>query len=406
VALWFKYFKLVHYLKTLPTSILIKRVFSQTVGSKHKYMRRHWVTISLFFLVIPVSVFSQEKEEKLVGIMKSPDGIMYTDNTPGAYFCIDFKGDTITNTGIENGFKIDDHIFQVIRSRFSLSEYNFNKDDSARESELLKGKMRSELDYISKEVLKKEVVSDYEVFKNKDGKNYFLWHYKAPAMPRKNADDILVTHHFFLTFVANQHVIGVAMPLFENENLAERKNVLKQLADRIDVMGAKIDVDGLYYKLDAQGEGKNLEYVDSLNGYSLTIKEWFNITQSPAEEAYIGTLPDVDNIQNAILVRRFKKEDFSSFSEFNDKLVPPHLKVGDKFGTGTFLLKQEMPDPPQPKGLNCMIQVMRNSIFHQQYVTLETPRCYLAVIFTATPKTFHLNQPRFLEFVKDIEMIK
>lgn len=365
----------------------------------------------LFFLAIafPVSLFSQKNGEKQspVRILKSPDGYMYTDNTTGAYFCIDFKGDSISDAGVENGFKIDDHIFQVILNTYTTAEYNFNTNDSARETALLKSKMQSELDYISKEVFKKPIVSNFEIFKNKDGKNYFLWHYISPAAKRKDSSDILVTQSYILTFIANQHVVGITTPVFEGEKTEERKNNLKQLADRIDVLGARIDVEGLYYKLDARADGKDLEYVDSANRYTLTIREWFNITESPGNSIYMGTLPDIDNIQNAILVRPVKKTNYASFSDFNEKILPADLKSGDKFGGGTFLLKKDLPRPSLVNGLSRQITVQRGSqLYENHYITIETASCYMTVVFTATSKTFGLNQPRFLEFVDDIVLMK
>jgi hypothetical protein len=332
---------------------------------------------------------------------------MYTDNTTGAFFCVDFKGDSLSDPGLENGFNIDGHIFQVILNSYDQAEYSHGQD-SARETALLKNKMQSELEYISKEVFKKPVASGFEIFKNKDGKNYFLWHYVSPAVAfKKDTSEIAVAQQYFLTFVANQHVVGINTPVFEGEKSEERKKELKQLADRIDVMGARIDVDAMYYKLDALADGKNLEYVDSANQYTLTIREWFNITESPGNNIYIGTLPDIDNIQNAILVRPFKKADYASFNDFNEKILPGDIKIGDKFGGGTFLLKKELAKPSQVNGMSNKVQVQRGSrLYYNHYITLETGGCYLLVLFTATPETFALNQPRFLEFVNDIVVIK
>lgn len=332
---------------------------------------------------------------------------MYTDNTKGAYFCVDFKGDSLSDSGIENGFNIDGHIFQIILNSYDQTQYSHGQD-SARESALLKNKMQSELDYINKEIFKKSVVSGYEIFKNKDGKNYFLWHYFSPAVAfMKDTSDIAVAQQYFLTFVANQHVVGINTPLFEGEKLEERKKYLKQLADRIDVFGARIDVDGMYYKLDALADGKNLEYVDSANKYTLTIKDWFNITESPASDVYIGTLPDIDNIQNAILVKKIKKTEYTSFNDFNEKILPGNIITGDRFAGGIFMLKKELPKPSNVNGISYKIQVMRGSkMYDSHYITIETGACYLLVIFTATPETFALNEPRFLEFVDDIELMK
>lgn len=364
------------------------------------------VSILALLIACPIIVSSQQTEERLKNILKSPDGYMYTDNTKGAYFCVDFKGDSLSDPGIENGFNIDGSIYQIMLSAFSQAEYAHGQD-SAKETALLKSKMQYELDYISKEVFKKKIVSGFEIFKNKDGKNYFLWNYIPPAPENKDTSMAAATQQYFLTFVANQHVVGINTPVFEGEKAEDRKNALKQLADRIDVFGARIDVDGMYYKLDSRAEGKDLQYVDSANKYTLTIKEWFNITESPASDVYIGTLPDIDNIQNAILVKKFKKADYTSFSDFNEKILPGGLKVGDRIGGGTFLLKKELPKPSKVNGMSYKIQVMRGStIYDSHYTSIETGACYLLVIFTATPETFALNEPRFLEFIDDIELMK
>ncbi len=365
-----------------------------------------FISMTLLLLVITSNVFSQEKNN-FENLLKSPDGFVYTNNKPGAYFTIDFKGDSLKNAGFQSAFNIDGSIFQVIVNNYERSAYT-NRQDSSKEIALLKGKMSEELDYVSKEMLKKELVSGFEVFKNKDGKNYFLWHYLYPATEVLNKGDILSKAQYFLTFVANQHVVGITTPVFENEKIEERISGLKQLADRIDVFGSTIDVDGLYYKLDAMAAGKQLEYVDSANGYILTVPEWFNITVSPEKDVYIGTVPDINNIQNAILIRTEKKTKGRTFKEFNESKLPSNLKTGDKFGSGTFMLKKEISIPEAANdGLSYKITVAQgSSLYLNHYVTIETSNSYLLVLFTATPETFELNHPRFLEFVKNIQVIK
>ena len=360
-------------------------------------------------LISPVFLFAQKKEEgqeNPVRILKSPDGIMYTNNTEGAYFSIDFKGDTLVDAGISNGFKIDEAVFQVVMNPYESSDYS-NFQDSIREIALLEKKMKWELDYISDEVFKRKVTSGYEVFKNKDGKNYFLWHYVSPVTERKDPGDVLVVEQYYLTFVANQFVVGVCTPIFEKDDKDLKRKQLRELADRIDVFGARIDVDGLFYKMDARSNGKDLQYVDSANGYTLTLHDWFNITESPRKNIYIGTLPDIDNIQNAIMVQKFKKAEFSSFKDFNEQIFPAGLKSGDKFAGGTFLLKKEQAKPSVVNGISARISLMRGSrLYETHYTTIETRSAFLFVVFTATPETFTLNHPRFLEFVENIEVMK
>ncbi len=363
--------------------------------------------IVALWLTLPLAIFAQQDDDKTIQVLKSPDGYMYTDNREGAYFSIDFKGDSLKQAGVENGFDIDGRLFQIVVNPFKQQEYTHHMQDSGKEIALLKSKMQSELDYISNEVLKKKIVSGFEIFKNQDGKNYFLWHYDNPGPMPEDSTVFPLHKQYFLTFVANQHVVGVATPVFTNESHEAVVALLKNLADRIDVFGNSIDVDALYYKLDSRSAGKDLQYVDSANKYSLTIRDWLNITKVSAKNTFIATLPDIDNIQNAILVKVAKKADYTSLKEFGESYVPADLKMGSTFNGGMFMLKKEEQKPANVIGMSIMITIQRGpALYNSLFYTMETGNSYLLVMFTATPATYKRNLPRFLEFVEDIELIQ
>lgn len=356
--------------------------------------------ISLFIcLVITGSIFSQEDK---VAYFKTDKTFVYADNEPDSFYAIEIPGDSINLSEIQGAFKVDDYIIQFIKNPYSTEEYT-NKMDSIKEIELLKSKMKWELDYIQDEVLKQKVKSNYNVFKNKLGKRFLLWEYRLPEMDYSDID-VQTIKNYFLTFVANRYVACISIPAFEDND--DISNFLHRISENIRVYGSEINLDALYYQVDAKDDEREIVYTDSLSHYEIEIPKWFNVINTNSNIVFGGTFPDIDNIKNAIIISPYKKETFdSSFSKFNNENVLK-LKIGDKLGGGTVLLTKEIETPKSVNGVAYKIQVARgSSIYENVCYTLDTGSHYLLVFFTSTPKTIKRNMHLLNDLISRIKIL-
>jgi len=351
-------------------------------------------------LFITGSILSQEDK---IAYFKTDKTFVYADNNPDSFYAIEIPGDSINLSEIQGAFKVDDYIIQFIKNPYNLEEYT-NKMDSIKEIELLKSKMNWELDYIQDDVLNKKVKSDYSVFKNKLGKRFLLWEYRLPKMDYSDVD-IQTVKNYFLTFVANKHVACISIPAFEDND--EISNFLHRISENIRVYGSEIDLNALYYQIDAKDDEKEIVYTDSLSHYEIEVPKWLNVINTNSNIVFGGTFPDIDNIKNAIIVSPFEKGDFdNSFSKFNDENVLK-LKIGDKLGGGTVLLTKEIETPKSVNGVAYNIQVAQgNSIYENICYTIDTGSHYLFIFFTSTPQTIKRNMDLLNDFMSRIKILK
>ena len=154
---------------------------------------------------------------------------------------------------------------------------------------------------------------------------------------------------------------------------------------------------------------ESLIYVDSTFGYKTEVPEWLNLRETGNDKVWGGTFPAIDGIENAMMIKGFKKSEFKSFEHFKEIYI-----TGNKFGKKTLYSENHNWYGHNPRdlhdiknGVSCRVfTFFQNKIYHNQFSLIETKKAFLWVQFVATPKTFELNLPKFTKFVDGIELVE
>jgi len=62
-------------------------------------------------------------------------------------------------------------------------------------------------------------------------------------------------------------------------------------------------------------------YEDEQNGFKLEVPKWFYIRETNNLNVFGGTLPVIDSVENAIMINSYKKDKFSSFTDFRIYII-------------------------------------------------------------------------------------
>jgi len=149
-----------------------------------------------------------------------------------------------------------------------------------------------------------------------------------------------------------------------------------------------------------------LTYLDSIFNYKVQIPYWLQLRETGSATTIGGTLPPVNGIENAILIKGFPKSEFKSFEEFEEIYL-----TGNKFGQPTKYSKEHI-----WYGQNELIKIengvkqkvftfWNNKIYHNLFILQETKSAYLWIQFTSTPDTYDLNISKFDEFMTGFKII-
>jgi hypothetical protein len=153
--------------------------------------------------------------------------------------------------------------------------------------------------------------------------------------------------------------------------------------------------------------GQTTTYKSDKFGFVLLVPSWLNIHKTDTAFSFGGTMPAIDNIENAILVTGFSKNDFASFTDFQRIYI-----TGNVFGKETLYNKQQIwygrneRDFKQiDNGVSSRVFTFYNKkIYHNQFVLLETSNAYLWIQFVSTPETFDVNIAKFNDFLKGLAL--
>jgi len=150
-----------------------------------------------------------------------------------------------------------------------------------------------------------------------------------------------------------------------------------------------------------QAEGKDsIVYVDSNYNYQVTVPKWWHLLATP-EAAFGGTFPAVDSIENALVIKSFKKDKFKDLADFEDWVIRKY-SLGQAFewsNDSKFMLRKELTDFNGP-GDAFKIQLLRfRQIYMCCYILTQTSSAYIWIDFTATNETYAKNFERFREVV-------
>jgi hypothetical protein len=165
---------------------------------------------------------------------------------------------------------------------------------------------------------------------------------------------------------------------------------------------------GTYDELRTRQKGlgiDSLTYVDSTFNYIVQIPGWLHLRTTGSPNMIGGTLPAINGIENAIMIKGFSKSEFKSFEEFKEIYL-----TGNKFGEPTKFSREHI-----WYGQNPLIKIdngvkqkvftyWRNKIYHNLFTLLETKSAYLWIQFTSTPDTYDLNISKFDQFMSGFKI--
>ena len=365
-------------------------------------MKKNIVITFLFFLTI---VTAQEG----VTYFQLDSSIVYVDNSKNTYFTVTFPADSIKSTSMSNAYLIGGNIFQFLKHDYDKTIYN-NKSNPEREQQVLKAAMKYEVDYLEGEIFNQDLDIYEEVFLNNSGKRFHLWGYKIPESAFKNIKDSdevqqKVSNYYFLNCIVNDFISGIMTITYEGEDTKQKIKDIKEISDSFKVFGGPIDIDGTYAKMDAEKDNTTISFTNKNAGFEVEIPKWANLIKSDLSVSWMATMPDIDNVKNAVSLTWFEKDTYKNFNQFNKEFILDK-KIGDELNGGTFLLKKELDITDNLNGVAYKIQAKYGaSLYDCQYVTFETQTHYVLIKFVATNKTYNLNVKKFNDFVGEIVIL-
>ena len=124
---------------------------------------------------------------------------------------------------------------------------------------------------------------------------------------------------------------------------------------------------------------KKLTYLDSTFNFQVEIPDWLNLKETGTVYAFGGTLPAVDGIENAILIKIFDKVKFPALVDFK-KFIVEDLVFGQSpkwSASHKFMGKKEL-GKYNDIGDSYKVYLMRgNLMYHCEYILVETKSAYL-----------------------------
>jgi hypothetical protein len=159
-----------------------------------------------------------------------------------------------------------------------------------------------------------------------------------------------------------------------------------------------------YDNLRKKQEKDNIEkliYLDSIFNFQVNIPNWLNLKETGTVYAFGGTLPAIDGIENAIIIKVFDKTKFPTFLHFK-KFVIEDLVFGQSpkwSSSHKFMGKKDLGNYNHI-GDSYKVYIMRGSLmYHCEYILVETKSAYLWIDYTSTEGTFDKNLAKFKEFM-------
>ncbi|GAB3571770.1 hypothetical protein [Hymenobacter daeguensis] len=144
-----------------------------------------------------------------------------------------------------------------------------------------------------------------------------------------------------------------------------------------------------------------LTYVDSTFNFQVQVPDWLHLRDTKSAFVWGGTLPAVEGIENAIVIKAFRKSDYKSLKDFRNFLVE-----GLEFGhpvrwsqSHLFMGKKPLGHYKNVGDAYKVYIMQRGLLYHCEYILLETKTAYLWIDYTATETTFDKNIGKFEEFM-------
>jgi hypothetical protein len=365
---------------------------------------KHVVLTLIMSSLLSVKLIAQSDNIVYRYFFKVDSTYVIVDDSKDNWFTIEIKADTLSQNE-DNGIIYDNRkLLQINVIPFSDILPNLNKSISIPEA--LQVYKKWELDYQQKELQTK--LKSGQEFYYRDNKPFVIWWYKNTSATKKNKSDNIdieydfetgtfvniktlnVTHMLYLNFsIYGRKNVALTIPVFEDENLLEEIDKLKDVANSLRVYGGNIDMDVL---VDIKHFKENYVLRDSLNLLELEVPDWLNVIKPPYDNSFSASFPERYEAVNAMIIVWQYKSDSLSFNDFVNRIKVPHEKrpnyrlIEKNDSTLKYFYTSE------------------NGWFHQQNVYLKGDSIYCLINFTATKNTYDYNILRFEEIARNLKL--
>ena len=148
-----------------------------------------------------------------------------------------------------------------------------------------------------------------------------------------------------------------------------------------------------------------LTYLDSTFNFQVKVPNWLNLKETKSIYVWGGTLPAVEGIENAIVIKAFQKSNYKSLKDFKNYLVEG-LEFGHpvRWSQSHLFMGKKPLGAYKNIGTAYKVYIMQNGLlYHCEYILLETKTAYLWIDFASTETTFDKNIDKFEEFMSGFE---
>lgn len=164
--------------------------------------------------------------------------------------------------------------------------------------------------------------------------------------------------------------------------------------------GDHINLNSYLIELQQISGTDSIIHIDSAYSFQVTIPKWWRIRETPPN-LFGGTFPAIDSIENALMIKCFKKAEFKTLDDF-EKYVIKDYGMGQtpKWSSRQQILIKKSLKDFQEVGNAYKVQLMWSpKIYDCCYILTETSTAYIWIDFTATGTTYPKNFEKFKEVV-------
>jgi len=149
-------------------------------------------------------------------------------------------------------------------------------------------------------------------------------------------------------------------------------------------------------------------YENTIIGLKVEIPDWLNLKETGATNLWGGTFPEIDGIENALMISSFDKAEYVSFEKFKEVYI-----TGNTFGKPSLFSNSHIWYGYNEKdlfeienGVSCRVFTFyQNKVYHNQFCLIETEQAFVWIQFVATPETYDTNISKFNAFVDSIKYL-
>lgn len=149
-----------------------------------------------------------------------------------------------------------------------------------------------------------------------------------------------------------------------------------------------------------------LTYIDSTFDYQAKVPDWLRLRETGSGRIWGGTMPAVEGIENAIMVKCFDKREFNDAAAFRRYIVED-LVFGKPAPWSDVHISMGKKDLGRCRDLGqayVAYFMIGDLLYYCKYVLTESPSAYIWVDFTSTQETFDKNVDRFDEFLSGFQI--